>query len=174
MVEEVTWKKRLADEEGQCHAFGHNFSISLDGFGTGEGQSLESPFGHAGYRLHEWLDPTRTFQELQGRAGRTGIDDAFACSWASGIGAEIMGRNKFGPQRGPWADEDWKGWWGDDPPFFHTPVFILSHHLRPPDRDEGRNHVPLHRREPRRGPGSGPASGRRLGRTDWRGADNGS
>ena len=108
----------------------HNFSISLDGFGTGEGQSLESPFGHAGHRLHEWFFPTLTFQGMQGKAGSTGIDDAFACNWGAGIGAEIMGRNKFGPQRGPWADEDWKGWWGDDPPF-HTPVFVLTHHLRP-------------------------------------------
>src|SRR6185437_7686724 len=94
------------------------FSISLDGFGTGEGQRLESPFGHAGHRLNEWFFPTRSFQEMQGKAGSTGID------------AEIMGRNKFGPQRGPWADEDWKGWWGDDPPF-HTPVFVLTHHHRP-------------------------------------------
>lgn len=108
----------------------HNFSISLDGFGTGEGQSLESPFGHAGHRLNEWFFPTRSFQGMQGKAGSTGIDDAFACNWGPGIGAEIMGRNKFGPQRGPWADEDWKGWWGDDPPF-HTPVFVLTHHLRP-------------------------------------------
>jgi dihydrofolate reductase len=108
----------------------HNFSISLDGFGTGEGQSLESPFGHAGHRLHEWFFPTSTFQGMQGKPGSTGIDDAFARNWVPGIGAEIMGRNKFGPQRGPWADEDWRGWWGDDPPF-HTPVFILTHHLRP-------------------------------------------
>src|ERR1700681_1422188 len=108
----------------------HNFSISLDGFGTGEGQSLESPFGHAGQRLHEWFFPTRTFQGMQGKAGSTGIDDAFACNWGPDIGAEIMGRNKFGPQRGPWTDEDWKGWWGDDPPF-HTPVFVLTHHPRP-------------------------------------------
>jgi dihydrofolate reductase len=108
----------------------HNFSISLDGFGTGEGQTLESPFGHAGHRLHEWFFPTRTFQAMQGNAGSTGIDDAFAGNWTPGIGVEIMGRNKFGPQRGPWADEDWKGWWGDNPPF-HTPVFILTHHLRP-------------------------------------------
>jgi dihydrofolate reductase len=108
----------------------HNFSISLDGFGTGEGQSLESPFGHAGQRLTEWFFPTRTFQGMQGKAGTTGIDDAFACNWGHGIGAEIMGRNKFGPQRGPWADEDWEGWWGDDPPF-HTPVFVLTHHPRP-------------------------------------------
>ena len=103
----------------------HNFSISLDGFGTGEGQSLESPFGNAGHRLNEWFFPTRSFQGMQGKAGSTGIDDAFACNWGPGIGAEIMGRNKFGPQRGPWADEDWKGWWGDNPPF-HTPVFDWS------------------------------------------------
>jgi dihydrofolate reductase len=109
----------------------HNFSISLDGFGTGEGQSLDSPFGHAGHRLHQRFFPTRTFQAMQGNpGGSTGVDDAFASNWAQGIGAEIMGRNKFGPQRGPWADEEWKGWWGDDPPF-HTPVFILTHHLRP-------------------------------------------
>lgn len=109
----------------------HNFSVSLDGFGTGEGQSLETPFGHAGNRLHEWFFPTRTFREMQGQPGGSiGIDDAFASNWGSGVGAEIMGRNKFGYQRGPWADEDWKGWWGDDPPF-HTPVIILTHHPRP-------------------------------------------
>ncbi|MGA8723458.1 MAG: dihydrofolate reductase family protein [Acidimicrobiales bacterium] len=115
----------------------HNFSVSLDGFGTGEGQSLESPFGHAGSRLHEWFFPTRSFQEMQGNlGGTTGIDDAFAKAWAPGIGAEIMGRNKFGPQRGPWVDDDWKGWWGGDPPF-HTPVFILTHHPRPAIAMEG-------------------------------------
>ena len=112
----------------------HNFSISLDGYGTGEGQTLEAPFGHAGSRLHEWFFPTRTFREMQDPkgdpGGSTGVDDAFASSWATGIGAEIMGRNKFGPQRGPWTDEEWKGWWGDDPPF-HTPVFVLTHHERP-------------------------------------------
>ena len=109
----------------------HNFAVSLDGFGTGEGQSLESPFGHAGTRLHEWFFPTRTFRTMQGEpGGSTGVDDAFAGKWAPGIGAEIMGRNKFGPQRGPWADEEWQGWWGDEPPF-HTPVFVLTHHPRP-------------------------------------------
>src|SRR5256714_7811023 len=109
----------------------HNFSVSLDGFGTGEGKSLEAPFGHAGSRLHEWIFPTRSFHEMQGEpGGSTGIDDAFARNWGPGIGAEIMGRNKFGAQRGPWADEEWKGWWGDEPPF-HTPVFILTHHPRP-------------------------------------------
>jgi dihydrofolate reductase len=108
----------------------HNFSVSLDGFGTGEGQTLEAPFGHAGHRLHQWFFPTRAFQGMQGKpGGSTGVDDAFASNWDQGIGAEIMGRNKFGPQRGPWVDEEWKGWWGDDPPF-HTPVFILTHHPR--------------------------------------------
>ena len=112
----------------------HNFSVSLDGFGTGEGQSLEAPFGHAATRLHEWFFPTRTFRSIQDPAGApggsTGVDDAFARNWDVGIGAEIMGRNKFGPQRGPWTDEDWKGWWGDNPPF-HTPVYVLTHHPRP-------------------------------------------
>ena len=109
----------------------HNFTVSLDGFGTGEGQSLDAPFGHAQQRLHEWFFATRTFRAMTGEAGGSeGVDDAFARSWEPGIGAEIMGRNKFGPQRGPWADEQWKGWWGDNPPF-HTPVFVLTHHPRP-------------------------------------------
>jgi dihydrofolate reductase len=108
----------------------HNFSVSLDGFGTGEGQTLETPFGHAGNRLHQWFFPTRTFQGFTDADGSAGVDDAFASNWATGIGVEIMGRNKFGPQRGQWADEAWKGWWGDDPPF-HTPVYVLTHHPRP-------------------------------------------
>jgi dihydrofolate reductase len=112
----------------------HNFSVSLDGFGAGDGQSLEAPFGHAGTRLHEWFFPTRTFLGFHytqgGSGGTTGVDDAFAGGWATGVGAEIMGRNKFGPQRGPWGDEEWKGWWGDNPPF-HTPVYVLTHHPRP-------------------------------------------
>ncbi|HEY1733051.1 MAG TPA: hypothetical protein VGG23_01300, partial [Acidimicrobiales bacterium] len=86
----------------------HNFSVSLDGYGTGDGQRLEAPFGHAGTRLHEWFFVTRTFREMQGEpGGSTGVDDAFASQWATGIGAEIMGRNKFGPQRGPWTDDEW-------------------------------------------------------------------
>jgi dihydrofolate reductase len=110
----------------------HNFAVSLDGFGTGEGQSLEAPFGHAGERLHEWFFPTRTFRAMQGQSGgSTGIDDAFASRWGTGIGAEIMGRNKFGYQRGPWEDDEWQGWWGDNPPF-QTPVVVLTHHVRPP------------------------------------------
>jgi dihydrofolate reductase len=109
----------------------HNFSVSLDGFGTGADQSLESPFGHAGVRLMRWFFPTRTFRAMQGQSGgSTAVDDAFASNWGPGIGAEIMGRNKFGPQRGPWLDEEWKGWWGDEPPF-RTPTFVLTHHTRP-------------------------------------------
>ena len=110
----------------------HNFSVSLDGFGTGEGQSLDAPFGHAGTRLHEWFFPTRTFRAMQGQpGGSTGIDDGFASAWGPGVGAEIMGRGKFGPYHGPWPDQEWNGWWGDNPPF-HTPVFVLTHHPRPP------------------------------------------
>jgi dihydrofolate reductase len=115
----------------------HNFSISLDGFGTGDGQSLEAPFGHAGNRLHEWFVTTRTFREMLGQdGGTTGVDDAFAHQWGAGIGAEIMGRNKFGYQRGPWTDEEWRGWWGQNPPF-HSPVFVLTHHTRPSVEMEG-------------------------------------
>jgi dihydrofolate reductase len=109
----------------------HNFAVSLDGFGTGEGQSLEAPFGHADGRLMEWFFATRSFRAMHGESGGgTGADDAIAGTWGPGVGAEIMGRNKFGPLRGPWADEDWKGWWGDNPPF-HTPVFVLTHYPRP-------------------------------------------
>ncbi|SEK51068.1 dihydrofolate reductase family protein [Streptacidiphilus jiangxiensis] len=110
----------------------HNFSVSLDGYATGEGQSLEAPFGHAGTRLHEWFFPTRSFRAMQQEQadGTLGVDDAFASQWSPGIGAEIMGRGKFGPQRGPWPDEEWQGWWGENPPF-HTPVFVLTHHPRP-------------------------------------------
>ena len=115
----------------------HNFSVSLDGFGAGDGQSLEAPFGHADGRLVDWFVGTRTFRAMQGApGGGTGVDDAFASSWGPGIGAEIMGRNKFGPQRGPWTDEEWKGWWGDNP-VFHTPVFVLTHHPRPSIEMEG-------------------------------------
>ncbi|MCX5112354.1 dihydrofolate reductase family protein [Streptomyces sp. NBC_00378] len=115
----------------------HNFSVSIDGFATGEGQSLDAPFGHADTRLHEWFFPTRTFQQMLGKPdGSTGVDDAIAGTWDVGIGAEIMGRNKFGPQRGPWENDDWNGWWGPNPPF-HTPVFVLTHHPRPSVEMEG-------------------------------------
>src|SRR5271163_1157747 len=109
----------------------HNFAVSLDGFGTGEGQSYEEPFGHAGSRLLNGFMGTRTFRQIHGeQGGSTGVDEAFASNWGPGIGAEIMGRNKFGPQRGPWTDEEWEGWWDEEPPF-RTPVFVLTHHPRP-------------------------------------------
>ena len=115
----------------------HNFSVSLDGFAAGEDQGLEAPFGHAGTRLVEWFFQTRAFNAMNGKTGgSSGVDDALAGTWGPGIGAEIMGRNKFGPQRGPWTDEEWKGWWGENPPF-HTPVFVLTHYPRPTLEMEG-------------------------------------
>ncbi|WP_055480881.1 dihydrofolate reductase family protein [Sphaerimonospora mesophila] len=115
----------------------HNFAISLDGFGTGDGQSLDAPFGHAGDRLHRWFFETQTFHARQGKTGGSaGVDDAVARRWNVDIGAEIMGRNKFGHQRGPWEDHEWTGWWGPNPPF-HTPVFVLTHYPRPTLEMEG-------------------------------------
>ena len=114
----------------------HNFAISLDGFGTGDGLTLDAPFGHAGERLHDWYVTTQFFHSMRGEAGGSvGIDHSFAVRHTPGIGAEIMGRGKFGPpQGGPWTgigtDEEWRGWWGPNPPF-HTPVFVLTHHPRP-------------------------------------------
>ena len=114
----------------------HNFSISLDGFATGEGQSLESPFGHAGHRLHEWMFATNFGAAMFGRErGSAGVDDAFATRHEPGIGAEIMGAGKFGPPG--WQDDaEWKGWWGPNPPF-HTPTFVLTHRPRPSIEMEG-------------------------------------
>lgn len=108
----------------------HNFSISLDGFATGEGQTVEAPFGHAGQRLHEWVLATRFGEEMGGGlSGRGGADYALAAMHHLGIGAEIMGAGKFGPPG--WQDDaDWQGWWGANPPF-HTPVFVLTHRPRP-------------------------------------------
>jgi dihydrofolate reductase len=107
----------------------HNFSISLDGFATGEGLALEAPFGHAGHRLHEWMFATRFGARMLGRAGGSaGVEDALAQQHEPGIGAEIMGAGKFGPPG--WQDDaDWKGWWGQNPPF-HTPTFVLTHRPR--------------------------------------------
>ncbi len=113
------------------------FSISIDGFGAGPDQSLENPLGVGGMRLHEWIFPVRTFQKMRGGEGdTTGPDDDFAARGMAGIGAWILGRNMFGPVRGPWPDESWKGWWGDNPPY-HTPVFVLTNHARPALTMEG-------------------------------------
>ena len=112
------------------------FSVSLDGFGTGEGQSLDTPFGHAGERLHEWMFATRWGSAMIGGSGGSGgVDDAVARNYAVGIGAEIMGANKWG-YKGWHEDPDWKGWWGPNPPF-HSAVFVLTHHTRSPIEMEG-------------------------------------
>lgn len=114
----------------------HNFSISLDGFATGEGQSADTPMGHAGMRLHEWMIATRFGAPILGRTGGSaGVDDALAQQHEPGIGAEIMGSGKFGPP-GWQDDEDWRGWWGPNPPF-HTPTFVLTHRPRPSIEMEG-------------------------------------
>jgi dihydrofolate reductase len=114
----------------------HNFSISLDGFATGEGQAADAPFGHAGHRLVQWMFATRFGAPILGRTGGSaGVDDALAQQHEPGIGAEIMGANKFGPPG--WQDDaDWKGWWGPNPPF-HTPTFVLTHRPRPSIEMEG-------------------------------------
>ncbi len=108
------------------------FTISLDGYGAGPQQDLHNPLGIGGTALHQWLLPTRTFQSmLFGKdEGTTGIDDDFAARGFRNVGAWILGRNMFGPVRGEWPNLDWKGWWGDNPPY-HVPVFVLTHHARP-------------------------------------------
>jgi dihydrofolate reductase len=109
----------------------HSFGMSLDGYGAGPNQSLENPLGVGGLALHEWAFKTRTFHAIHGKdGGETGVDDDFVAGGFDNIGAWIIGRNMFGPVRGPWPDDTWKGWWGEDPPY-HTPVFVLTHHARP-------------------------------------------
>jgi dihydrofolate reductase len=114
----------------------HNFSISLDGFATGEPQTRDAPFGHAGERLHEWMFLTRFWRQMVGQpGGSVGVDNAFAERHEHGIGVEIMGAGKFGPPG--WQDDaDWRGWWGPNPPF-HTPVIVLTHRPRPSIEMEG-------------------------------------
>jgi dihydrofolate reductase len=108
------------------------FSISLDGFGAGAEQSLADPLGKRGMELHQWAFGTRTFRAMFGQEGGSeGIDEDYAARSMAGFGAFILGRNMFGPVRGAWSDDDWKGWWGEDPPY-HTPVFVLTHHARAP------------------------------------------
>lgn len=108
-----------------------NFSVSSDGYGAGEGQSLERPFGHADpWSLVSWAGATASWPNRTDAGGSRGLDDYMTRDFQRNIGAEIMGRNKFSPHRGPWTDHDWQGWWGDEPPF-HTPVFVMTHHERP-------------------------------------------
>jgi dihydrofolate reductase len=116
-----------------------SFTISLDGYGAGPSQDIDNPLGVGGTDLHQWAFPTRTFQRnlLGADGGTTGIDDDFAARGFENIGAWILGRNMFGPIRGPWPDMTWKGWWGDNPPY-HVPVFVLSHYPRPALQMEGK------------------------------------
>ena len=108
------------------------FSISIDGFGAGPDQDLQNPLGVNGPEMFDWFFHTRTWQQMHGGGeGETGVDDDFAARGFDNIGAWILGRNMFGPVRGPWPDDNWKGWWGDEPPY-HVPVFVLTHHARAP------------------------------------------
>jgi dihydrofolate reductase len=114
-----------------------SFGISADGIGAGPAQSLENPLGVRGPELMEWLFATRVWQQMHGESGgETGVDNRMAEQGFRGVGAWILGRNMFGPIRGPWPDESWRGWWGEDPPY-HVPVFVLTHHTRAPLRMAG-------------------------------------
>ena len=107
------------------------FAMSLDGFGAGPDQDLDNPLGVGGVALMEWFFATRTWRRMQGQAdGEAGVDERMAARGFENVGAWIIGRNMFGPVRGPWPDESWRGWWGEEPPY-HTPVFVLTHHARP-------------------------------------------
>lgn len=107
-------------------------SLSIDGYAAGPSQSLDNPLGEGGMNLHTWVFPTRYFHEMTGQdGGETGLDHEQVTRWHRNLGATIMGRNMFGPSRGAWPDDEWRGWWGDDPPY-HTPVFVLTHHPRDP------------------------------------------
>jgi len=107
-----------------------SFTISLDGYGAGPNQNVQNPLGEGGTSLHQWAFTTRSFRKIHGdEGGATGVDDDFAARGFRNIGATILGRNMFGPVRGPWPDDRWKGWWGNNPPY-HTPVFVLTHHPR--------------------------------------------
>ena len=108
-----------------------SFALSIDGYGAGPRQDLQNPIGVRGLELMEWFFQTRAWRRMHGdEGGETGVDDSLAEQGFAGIGAWIIGRNMFGPVRGPWPDQSWKGWWGDEPPY-HTPVFVLTHHPRP-------------------------------------------
>jgi dihydrofolate reductase len=115
----------------------NSFTVSLDGYGAGPRQSLDAPMGEGAEPLHEWFRATRTFKQMTGQTGgSTGVDEDFAARGFEGVGAWILGRNMFGPIRGPWPDLAWEGWWGPEPPY-HCDVFILTHHERPPLEMEG-------------------------------------
>jgi dihydrofolate reductase len=128
-----------AKEDAMAKLRVHNFAISLDGYGAGPNQSLDTPLGVGGEELHQWMFETRTWRQRTGEeGGDEGINDEFMVAGDAGIGATIMGRNMFGPIRDEWPDEAWRGWWGDEPPYHHQ-VFVLTHHARPSFEMEGGN-----------------------------------
>src|SRR5215831_6553326 len=115
----------------------NSFAVSLDGYSAGPDQSLDNPLGVRGPELFEWFFSTRTFKQMHGQeGGSTGVDDEWARRGMENVGAWILGRNMFGPMRGPWSDDSWKGWWGKNPPY-HVPVFVLTHHARAPITMDG-------------------------------------
>jgi dihydrofolate reductase len=119
------------------------FGISLDGYGAGRRQDIDNPLGVGGPELFEWFFATRTWRQMHGKeGGSTGVDNEWATRAMENVGAWILGRNMFGPIRGPWPDEAWRGWWGDEPPY-HVPVFVLTHQRAELDRNERRHDVPF-------------------------------
>src|SRR2546425_10659274 len=141
-----------------------NITMTLDGYVAGPNQSVENGLGEGGERMHDWVVPLKTFREIHGDegGGETGTNDDVLREAFENIGATIMGRNMFGPVRGPWGKDPWRGWWGDNPPF-HTPVFVLTHHAREPLVMQGGN-LPLRHGRNRVGTQAGEGGGRRQGR----------
>mgnify|MGYP003860088589 CR=1 FL=1 len=137
MTENKKTKVMVSREVKTSRVLVESFSISLDGYGAGPDQSIDHPLGIGGEDLHDWVLATRSWRQMHGKdGGEEGVDDNFAKRGTKNMGAWIIGRNMFGPVRGPWPDMDWKGWWGDNPPY-HVPVFVLTHHERPPLKMEG-------------------------------------
>ena len=143
------------------------FTVSLDGFGAGPRQDLQNPLGVRGEELHSWFVDTDVFKKMNDQGeGSHGIDNDFAAQSMDNMGAWILGRNMFGPVRGPWKDESWKGWWGDNPPY-HTPVFVLTHHCASAPDDGRRHDLLLCHRWHRVGLKESESGGQRQRRSDW-------
>ncbi len=124
-------------EEKKTRVLVAGFTISLDGYGAGPDQSIDNPLGIGGEDMHDWIISTRSWRQMHGKEGGVeGVDNNYSMRGTENIGAWILGRNMFGPVRGPWPDMNWKGWWGDNPPY-HVPVYVLTNHARPPLEMEG-------------------------------------
>jgi dihydrofolate reductase len=144
------------------------FTISIDGYGAGPNQSLKDPLGVGGESLHEWLVHTRTFEQMHGgKGGSIGIDEDFAARGFENVGAWIMGRNMFAPSRGPWPDDEWRGWWGKNPPY-HTPVYVLTSHPRDSIEMKGGHRLSFPHGRDTGCAGSGLRCCRWKGRSPWR------